>query len=112
MKDCGSRAYQFLLRSPQRTYYMQERQAVTVQITFQTPTRSDSPGAPTIHERCIEGVPKCVATEMTRDLERYQRNPCVDNQWKLYKYEKEGEESKTNIVTPIDFGEVVGIGVT
>lgn len=49
---------------------------------------------------------------MTRDLERYQRNPCVDNQWKLYKYEKEGEESKTNIVTPIDFGEVVGIGVT
>lgn len=91
---------------------MQQRRAVTVQITFQTPPRSDPPGPPTVHERWLEGVPEQVAKEMAHDLERYRQNPCVDNQWKLYKYEKGGEEDKENVVTPIDFSEVVGVGVT
>lgn len=84
---------------------------MTVQITFQPPSRDDSTSSPPIHKRKLEGVPRPVAKEITEDLRTYQSNPSSTNPWKLYRYQKIGEEAQGEVITPIDFREVLDVAI-
>ena len=84
---------------------------MTIQITFQPPPREDSAGSPSIHKRKLQGVPRPVAKEIIEDLRTYQSNPSSTNPWKLYRYQQIGEEDQGEVITPIDFREVLDVAI-
>jgi hypothetical protein len=78
---------------------------VTVEITFQPPSRVSQSGAPSFHQRSIEDVPASVAEKMVRDFRAGADNSSEAPSWELYRYEENGEER----LVPLDFGEVVDL---
>jgi hypothetical protein len=91
---------------------------MVVRITFKSPSRMDPPGPPVTHRRSLECVPPATADEMAQDFRAYQNGDVSDpeptsgsNPWKLYRYVKEGEEEKGEVVVPLDFREIVDLTV-
>lgn len=76
-----------------------------ITITFRSPNRQTAPGGPSLHERCIESVPRPKAEEMASDFVKYRKAPGEATRSKLYRYHTNGEE----VLVALDFDEVVAL---
>ncbi|WP_103020728.1 hypothetical protein [Salinibacter altiplanensis] len=88
--------------------------ASTVNITFQSPTRTSRPSAPSFHHRNLEGVPESTARQMSRDFTTYQHEPSRISEKKLYKYQSADNSGALDdeCLVALDFGEIVTLEVT
>jgi len=87
--------------------------ASTVNITFQSPTRSNLSRSPSRHRRDLEGVPESTARQMARDFMAYQHEPSAIDEKKLYTYRPSGQRGASNdeVYVALDFEEIVDLKV-
>ena len=87
--------------------------ASTVNITFQSPSRTNRSQPPSRHHRDLEGVPESTARQMARDFTAYQHEPSAIEEKKLYRYRPSGRRgaSKDEVSVALDFGEIVALEV-
>lgn len=88
-------------------------QASTVNITFQSPARTNLPRPSARHRRDLEGVPPSTARQMSQDFSTYQREPSAVDEKKLYEYQPTGKQgmSDDEVFVALDFGEIVTLEV-
>ncbi|PSQ53960.1 MAG: hypothetical protein BRD28_03105 [Bacteroidetes bacterium QH_10_64_37] len=87
--------------------------ASTVNITFQSPARTNLSRASSRHSRDLKGVPTSTARKMARDFTTYKHEPSTIDGKRLYKYQPLGgrETSKSEVSVALDFGEIVALEV-
>lgn len=87
--------------------------ASTVNITFQSPARSNLSRSPSRHRRDLEGVPASTARQMAQDFTAYQHEPSAIAEKKLYTYRPSGRRGASNdeVSVALDFGEIVDLEV-
>lgn len=87
--------------------------ASTVNITFQSPARTNLSRASSRHSRDLEGVPTSTARKMARDFTAYKREPAATDEKRLYRYQPSGGRGTPNseVSVALDFGEIVALKV-
>ncbi|WP_263787687.1 hypothetical protein [Salinibacter grassmerensis] len=90
------------------------KSASTVNITFESPTRTSRPSASSFHHRNLEGVPESTARQMAQDFTTYQHEPSTISEKKLYKYQSVDQSGtlEDECLVALDFGEIVTLEVT
>jgi hypothetical protein len=77
---------------------------MNVSITFQSPAQEHTQTPASLHERCLESVPRANAEQMAKDFVEYQSDG-EGARRKLYRYESADGEC----LIALDFEEIVAV---